>query len=191
MRNYSQGYYIQYNKLFEKNIMKIILIIITIISMMLFSCERQQSKDLINKISNFIPIGWSIRIDNEQDNQIVIYSSNINLMPDIKSNDPPNLNGKCEIYILIIPRVSPNLIDNLRIRNKELINNSSPQESKDNLSTWYKKNEELLKISDSEPTHYDNNNSYRIKCRRKPKNKKELIQYNNIMNNINRLFNEY
>ena len=107
------------------------------------------------------------------------------------SNDPPDLKGQCEIYVLITPRISPDSIKTVRKRNKELRNHLPPQNSKDNLKNWYNQNEQTLKILDSEPTHYDNKYSYRIKCRRLPKNKKDITEYNKIVSYINRIFKKY
>ncbi|MGD0712467.1 MAG: hypothetical protein ABR968_14925 [Bacteroidales bacterium] len=92
---------------------------------------------------------------------------------------------------MLVPGISPDSINIIRKRNKELRNNLPPQDSKDNLKNWYSKNGKTLKILDSEPTNYDNTYSYRIKCRRLPKNETDIIKYNKIMAYLNRLYKKY
>lgn len=153
------------------------------------------SKDVFNNtikhIGDSLPDGWTDQTDTAFPDEIIIQSSVIELNPDMMSNDPLYLEGRCEIYILIVSRISPDSINMIRERNKELQDNLPPQVSKDNLKNWYNQNEKTLKILDSEPTNYDNNYSYRIKCRRLPKNEIDKTKYNEIMVYLNRLYKKY
>lgn len=157
--------------------------------------EEIQQKDDFNKIvkqiDNSLPNGWAIRMDTIQDNKFIIHSSVIDLKANPLSNDPSYLKGQCEIYILIVPRISPDSINTIRERIGELREHLPPQNSKDNLKNWYKENEKTLKIIDSEPIHYDDNYSYRIECSRLPKNEKDKNEYNKIMDYINQIFKQY
>jgi hypothetical protein len=153
------------------------------------------NKDDFNKtfkqISDSLPKGWSAKTDTAYPNEIILQSQVIELEPDITSNDPPELKGQCEIFIMVLPRVSPDSINIIRKRNKELGAALPPQNSKDNLKTWYDQNAVTLKQLDAEPTHYDNNFSYRIKCRRLPKDATDKANYNKVMSYLNKMFLKY
>ncbi len=178
----------------KKTVFKTIVILMTLYSSVIAQNNKIAKED-INKtakqIGNSLPTGWTTKIDTAYYNEFVIQSTSIDLVPDMTSNDPPFLEGQCEIFILIIPKISSDSISIVRNKNKELQKNLSPQNSKNNLQNWYKQNEKTLKIIDSEPTHYDKNYSYRIKCRRLPKNEKDITEYNKIMNYLNRQFEKY
>jgi hypothetical protein len=181
----------------NKNMRKLFAILFAT-TFIFFGCGQLQTKDLPNdffnktvkQISDSLPSGWTVRTDTTND-EIIIHSSVIDLNPDMTSNDSPRLNGQCEIYILMVPRISPDSINIIRKKNKELQNNLPPQSSKDSLKSWYNKNEKTLKILDSEPTNYDNNYSYRIKCRRLPKNETDIIKYNKIIAYLNNIYKKY
>ncbi len=177
---------------------KISIIIITVLFGVFSIAKAQENiqKDSIEKITNkiktFLPEGWIVKIVKENQNEILIQSlTPIDLSTSMTANDPPEVKDLCEIYILIVKRVSPDSIKILRENNEKLKNNLPPQISKDNLKKWYQENEKTLKTLDSEPTHYDDNYSYRIKCERLPKEKKDLEDYEKIMGNINILFKKY
>jgi hypothetical protein len=145
-----------------------------------------------------LPGGWSAKpsaflfqTDIDGSNEFVIQSAIIELNPDMTSNDPLNLKDHCEIYILMVPRISPDSISSVRMRNIKLHNNLPPQVSKDSLQKWYNQNEKTLKILDSEPTNYDDFYSYRIKCRRSPKNEIDIVKYNKIIAYLDRKFKKY
>ena len=151
--------------------------------------------DDLNKIAkqtaDSLPVGWTTNADTANPEEFIIQSEFMDLQPDMTSNDPPSLRGSCEIFILVVNRVAPDSINAVRKKNKELQNNLPSQNSKDNLKNWYKDNSKTLKIIDSEPTHYDKNYSYRIKCRRLPKTDKDMAEYNKTMSFLNRQFTKY
>jgi len=178
--------------------MKIIIrtvVILLALSAAVMAQNYKIKKDDFNKtlkqINDSLPVSWLAKTDTSYPDEIIIQSSVIDLEPDITSNDPPQLKGQCEIFIRIEPRISPDTIDIIRKRNKELKEKLPPQISKDNLGNWYTQNNKTLKILDAEPTHYDNNYSYRIKCRRLPKNENDMIKYHQIMALLNRFFKNY
>lgn len=152
---------------------------------------RDDYKRIEKQINDSLPDKWLIKTDTSK-NEIIIQSTVIDLMGAFGSNDPlVELKGHCDIYILITSRISPDSINVIRKRNKELKNSLPPQYSKDSLRNWYNQNAQTLKILDSEPTHYDNNYSYRIKCSRLPKNKNDITEYEDIMAYINRILKKY
>jgi hypothetical protein len=170
------------------------LIIFSVIIGTAFTQNMVKSTDIDNTvklIADSIPSGWIIKTDLKCKDEFLIQSPVIQLTGSADSNDPMILEEHCEIYILVLPRVMPDSINMLRKRNEELKQNLPPQNSKDNLKKWYEENEKTLKILDSEPTHYDNKYSYRIKCRRLPVNKKDLDDYNSITKYLNKLFIQY
>jgi hypothetical protein len=147
---------------------------------------------IAQQITALIPANWTVSIDTAFPNQILIRSQITDLEPDMTSNDPGySAKGPCEIYILLLPRISPDSINLLQNRNKKLRDALPPQVSKDNLQNWTSQNEQTLKILDAEPTHYDDKNSYRIKCRRVPKNEADKKQYDQIMQTLDLLFKKY
>ena len=176
-----------------------IIIRITIILLSLSATVSAQNgrikKEDFNKtfkqISDSLPASWTAKTDTAFPDEIIIQSSVMDLEPDMTSNDPPQLKGPCEIFILMEPKVSPDSINFIRKKNKELKDNLPPQVSKGNLKDWYVQNEKTLKRLDAEPTHYDKNYSYRIKCRRLPKNDKDLKKYNKIIAFLNRHYKKY
>jgi hypothetical protein len=183
---------------------KVISIVVFILAMStgLIAQNSKINKDDFNKtlqqIGDSLPDGWTAKpgallyqTDLAGSNEIIIQSAIIDLNPDMTSNDSPNLKGLCEIYIIVVPRISPDSINIIRKRNKELQNNLPPQVSKDSLQKWYNQNEKTLKILDSEPTHYDDNSSYRIKCRRLPKNEIDIVKFKKIMAYLDRKFKKY
>jgi hypothetical protein len=122
---------------------------------------------------------------------MVIQSQVVVLNPDMTSNDPANLKGKCEIFIKIVPRVAKDSISIVRKQNQILKANLPPQNSKENLRTWNLQNQKKIRILDAEPTNYDAKYSYRIKCRRIPKTASDLDKYKRIMNFLNQRFTLY
>ena len=153
--------------------------------------KKDDLSKAVRQISDSLPKGWSIITDTLFPDEIIIQSSVIDLNSDMTSNDPPLLRGKCEIYLKIVKRISPDSINGVRKKNKELLAKLPPQTSKDNLKNWYDQNERTLKILDAEPTNYDNNYSYRIKCSRLPKDETDLKNYNKIMAYLNSLYKKY
>lgn len=153
--------------------------------------NNQDIDKIVKQINDSLPIGWLTKTDSTSPDEIIIQSVIIDLSGSMLSNDPLVLKGHCEIFILLLPRISPDSIMAVRKRNKELKENLPPQNSKDNLKDWYTQNAGTLKIIDSEPTHYDNKHSYRIKCIRLPKNENDLAEYNKIMSIINSMFTKY
>ncbi len=156
-----------------------------------FSVTKDYLNKTIKQINDSLPSGWTDKIYTARTDEIVIQSLVIDLYPDMTSNDRPVVEGQCEIYIMIVPRVSPDSINIIRKRNEELRKNLPPQYSQNNLQNWYNQNEKTLKILDSEPTNYDNIYSYRIKCSRSPKRETDIIKYNKIMAYLNRLYKKY
>jgi hypothetical protein len=152
---------------------------------------NQDIDKILTQINDSLPTGWHAKTDTASSDEISIQSGIIELTGSMFSNDPPVLNGHCEITIQIVTRISPDSITAVRKRNKELRDNLPPQDSKDNLKNWNEQNAETLKILDAEPTHYNNKYSYRITCNRLPKNEKDLADYNKIMGFINRKFSKY
>ncbi|HBX50366.1 MAG: hypothetical protein A2275_12480 [Bacteroidetes bacterium RIFOXYA12_FULL_35_11] len=146
---------------------------------------------ILKQIQDSLPDSWTALTDLANVNEIVIQSTTIDLKPDLTTSDPQELKGKCEIFILRVPRISPDSIEIKRKLNKKLRDNLPPQISKDNLKIWYIQNEKSLKLLDEEPTNYDNNYSYRIKCRRFPKNDEDRKTYNRILSFLNRHFISY
>ena len=178
--------------------MKKLLIILIASTFTFWGCGQMQTSKVqeddfnktIKQISDSLPLGWTLRTDTSGD-EIIIHSDVIELNPDMTSNDPPNLKGPCEIFVLKVKRISPDSIEVVRKKNKELRNSLPPQSSKDNLNSWYNQNKRTLQTLDSEPTNYDNNYSYRIKCRRLPKIETDLIKYNKIISFLNNRFKQY
>jgi hypothetical protein len=147
---------------------------------------------LKKQINGILPEGWIVKTLKDNPNEIVIQTSDpIELTSPMTANDPLEVKEPCEIYILVVDKVSPDSINLVRALNEKLKQNLPPQESKDNLKKWYKENEKTLKTLDSEPTHYGDKFSYRIKCRKLPKDKKDIEDYEKIMENINSLFRKY
>jgi hypothetical protein len=167
------------------------LVTFTQVSAQNLKIKTDNFNKIVKQISDSLPNGWSAKTDVIYPEEIIIQSPVIDLVPDMTSNDPLNLNEKCEIYIMVVPRISPDSISIIRKKNKELQAKLPPQNSKDNLKNWYKQNEKTLKILDSEPTNYDDNYSYRIKCRRLPKNETDKKIYNRIMTYLNKLYKVY
>ena len=185
-----------------KNRIMIIVAFIMVMSTTVIAQNSTVNKDDFNKIlqqiGDSLPDGWTAKpsallyqTDLAGSNEIIIQSAIIDLNPDMTSNDPLNLKGLCEIYFMVLPRILPDSINIIRKRNKELQNNLPPQVSKDSLQKWYNQNEKTLKILDAEPTNYNNTYSYRIKCRRLPKNEIDIKKYNEIRQYINRHFKTY
>jgi hypothetical protein len=171
--------------------MKTLILKTAIICFAMYSPVFSQNNKLLKQISDSLPGGWTATIDTSKDIKIIIQSSTVDLTPDMTSNDPPELKGQCEIYLLLVSLVPPDSIATVRKKNKEMKDQLPPQVSKDNIGNWYKQNEKALKIIDSGPTHYDNNYSYRINCRRLPKNEKDLVEYNKILSYLNKQFTKY
>jgi ankyrin repeat protein len=160
----------------------------------LFYLSETKDQDLIktvSKIRDSLPAGWDIKNGEAFSDEFVIQSSLIELEPDMTSNDPFEVKDYCRIFIKMLPRVSPDSIYSLRKANARLQSDLPPQNSKDNINNWSKDNQQILKVLDSEPTHFDNNYSYRIKCRRIPKNDKYKTEYNRIMTYLNAQFTKY
>ena len=133
--------------------------------------NRTDFNQRLKQIGNTLPKTWTVTSDTAFPNEIIVYSAPIALKGNNTSNDPPYLKGECQIYIKMVSRISPDSIQSYRNKNKTLLEQLPPQNSKDNLKDWYNKNGEVLKILDAEPTHYDKNYSYRIKCYRTPDRK--------------------
>jgi hypothetical protein len=149
-------------------------------------------EELTKQIKAILPQGWIVKTLKNNQNEILIQSPDpIELTSPMTANDPLEVKELCEIYILVVDKVLPDSIKSLRSKNEKLKQSLPPQESKDNLKKWYKENEKTLKILDSEPTHYDDKYSYRIKCEKLPKDKKDLEEYEKIMENINNLYRKY
>ncbi len=146
----------------------------------------------VQQLSSLMAGDWRVLTDTAQPNEIRIQSGIIDLQPDMTTNDPGfGIEGQCEIYILMLPLLSPDSIDIIRSRNQKLRESLPPQQSKDNLKNWYSKNAKTLKILDSEPTNYDDKYSYRIKCQRVPKIEADKKQYDAIRAELDRLFKKY
>jgi hypothetical protein len=146
---------------------------------------------LVKQIGDSLPKNWSLKIDQENKNEIIIQSVEMDLEPDMTSNDPVTVNGKCVILIKIVPRVAPDSIQIIRLRNKKMRSQLPAQDSKTNLKDWYKRNEKVLTVLDSEPTNYDSSYSYRITCRRLPKNSYEKKTTGKIFAYLDKLFPKY
>lgn len=155
------------------------------------SISKNNFKKEIEQIKDSLPVGWTVKYDLTVENEIIIHSMEFELCPNMTSNDPPNLKGKCEISILILPWISSDSVQIIRKRNIKLKRKLTTQSSKDNLRNWYVENENLLKLLDEEPTNYDNNYSYRIKCNKLPKNNIDLNKYFQIMMLLNRKYTKY
>lgn len=153
--------------------------------------SKQDIDNIIKQINDSLPSGWLAKIDTTFPDEIIIQSGIIDLSGSMLSNDSPVLKGHCEIFVLVLPRISPDSITAVRKRNKELKENLPSQNSKDNLKSWYEQNAGTLKTLDSEPTHYDTKHSYSIKCNRLPKNENNLEEYNKIISFINRMSTKY
>lgn len=172
-------------------IVTIILAISTTVTAQNYRIKKDDFNKILKQISDSLPNGWTVKTDTVYPDEIIIRSSVIDLNPDMTSNDPPDLKGQCDIYVKIVQRISPDSINMIRKKNKELQDNLPPQGSKDNLKNWYKQNDKVLKIIDSEPTNYDNTYSYRIKCSRLPKNETDIKKYNKIIAYLNKLYKKY
>ncbi len=178
----------------KKTIFGLIIIMLALSATVSAQTNRIKKEDFnktFKQINDSLPASWSAKTDTAFPDEIIIQSLVMDLEPDMTSNDPPQLNGPCEIYILMEPSVSPDSINSIRKRNKELKDKLPPQVSKGNLKDWYIQNQKTLKQLDAEPTHYDKNYSLRIKCRRLPKNEKDLKKYNKIMAYLNRHYKKY
>jgi hypothetical protein len=177
----------------KKLIFVIVILIIALPSVMAQKSQinRDDFNNTFKQISDSLPIGWTANSEAAYPDEIVLLSPLIDLEPDMTSNDPPELKGQCKIYILVQPRVSPDSIDIVRKRNHELRASLPPQNSKGNLTAWYEENAKTLKILDAEPTHYDYQYSYRIKCRRLPRGEAEKATYNEVMSYLNKMFLKY
>ena len=178
--------------------MKKITILVVIMFALTVTAKTQNAsinKDVINKtvklIGDSLPDGWTANTDTAYPDEIIIRSLKMALQPDMTSNDPPNPKGVCEIFILIVPKIAPESILRLQKKNEALRAGLPPQVSKNNLQAWYAENDKTLKILDAEPTHYDSNYSYRIKCRRLPEQEADLLKYNSIMSYLNRQYQKY
>jgi hypothetical protein len=177
-----------------KNLINIIAIILSMSSTAIAQDNRINKDDINNNlklISDSLPDGWTAGTDTAFPGEIIIQSAVIDLNPDMASNDPLILKGECEIFVLTVPRISPDSIAVIRKKNQELRNDLPPQNSKNNLKDWYKQNEKTLNILDAEPTNYDNKYSYRIKCRRLPLNETDKSEYNKIRTFLNRLYPKF
>ena len=148
-------------------------------------------KKTINDIFKLLPNTWAVTSDSSFTNEMIIYSRPMDLKGNMTSNDPLFLKGECQIYIKMLPRVSPDSIQDVRKRNQSLLEHLSPQNSKEQLAKWVQENGELLKTIDSEPTHYNNEYSFRIKCYRTPKEEVDLKSYQNLILKLNTLFVKY
>ena len=169
--------------------------VIMLVSTTIMAQDSKINKDDFNKtlklIADSLPMSWSVKPDTAFPDEMIIQSMFIDLESDMTSNDGPQFIGQCEIFIMMLPRVSPDSINSIRQKNKALKDKLPPQVSKDNLQKWYSANEKTLKILDAEPTHYDKDYSYRMKCRRIPKNENDLIKYNQVIAYLNRLYKKY
>jgi hypothetical protein len=146
----------------------------------------------MQQIGDSLPAGWTVRSDTAFPNEILIQSQVMDLQPDMTSNDAGlMIEGQCEIFVLVLPRISLDSISMIRNSNKKLRDGLPPQNSKDNLKKWYAQNAQTLKRLDSEPTHYDDNYSYRIKCQRVPMVAEDRQQYNKIRSFLNHRFKKY
>jgi hypothetical protein len=173
-----------------------LLLIMLVMSAPLMAQKGKINKDdfrrTLQQISDSLPAGWMVRTDTAFPNEILIQSQVTDLLPDMTSNDAAlGVEGQCEIFVLMLPRISPDSISLLRNRNKKLKDALPPQDSKNNLKNWYTQNSKTLKILDSEPNHYDDSYSYRIKCQRVPKTAKDRQQYDKIMAFLNFKFKKY
>jgi hypothetical protein len=156
-----------------------------------FSVPKEDFEKTMKQIADSLPAGWSVKTDTAYPGEIIIQSAITDLLPDMTSNDPADPKGPCRIFILIMPRVSPDSIASIHKRNNELQSKLPPQNSKGNLKEWYQQNQKTLKLLDTEPTHYDVKYSYRIKCSRLPKFEKDISVYNNIRACLNRRYKRY
>lgn len=146
--------------------------------------------DIQEKISEILPAGWTVTA--KGDVELIIQSAEIRLQTDPMSNDPLGpLYGPCIITVLILDRIPPEGIEVVRKRNAELMDGLSPQKSKDNLKQWHKDNADVLNIIHSQPTHYDDEFSYRIECRRTPYEEPARGEYARILEVLNTMFTAY
>jgi hypothetical protein len=146
--------------------------------------------DIKKRLGDILPGGWTM--SEKGDAELLIQSPRIRLHADPMSNDPLGpLYGPCVIWVLIMDRVPPEEIAQLREKNAALIGALPPQESKCNLNKWQKDNADTLKTIHSEPTHYDDNYSYRIECRRAPYEKPAHAEYSRIMSALNTICRAY
>ncbi|MEI6853618.1 MAG: hypothetical protein WCL06_12275 [Bacteroidota bacterium] len=157
-----------------------------------YRINKDDFNSTVQQLTSVMPGDWRVLTDTAQPNEIRIQSGIVDLQPDMNSNDPAyGVEGQCEIYILMLPLLSPDSIDIIRSRNQKLRESLPPQQSKDNLKNWYTKNAKTLKILDSEPTNYDDKYSYRIKCQRVPKTEGDKKQYDAIRAELDKLFKKY
>ena len=173
------------------SILSIIFLSISSIFAQSVAIDKSNFEAIRKQINDSLPMGWSLTVNPLDSNELVIQSQVIELNPDMTSNDPANLKGKCEIFIKIVPKVSKDSISIVRKQNQMLKQNLPPQNSKDNLRNWNLKNQKTLLILDAEPTNYDTKFSYRIKCRRIPKTQTDLTKYKRIMDFLNQRFTLY
>lgn len=178
----------------KKNIFKIGILFFAITSTV-FAQKPEITSNTINNlillISDSIPKHWIVKQNSNAKDEIIIQSKEMPLKGNMTSNDPLVLNGFCEIFIKIVPRISPDSIQKIQLRNKELKDKLPPQVSKNNLQKWQSENDKTLALIDSEPTHFDKNFSYRIKYQHMPKNDLDMENFNKIIEYLNRLFQTY
>lgn len=154
--------------------------------------NRADFNNAIQKITTLLPGSWILRTDTSHPDEILLQSQVTDLESDMTSNDAGfGIEGQCEIYILMLPHLSPDSITIIRDRNLKLKEALPPQNSKNDLKKWYVQNAKTLKILDAEPTNYDEKYSYRIKCQRAPKPEADKKQYEYIMAELNKLFKKY
>lgn len=178
----------------KKNIFKIGILFFAITSSVFAQKAEITSNTIIKliaQIGDSIPKHWIVKQNSNSNDEIIIQSKEMSLKGNMTSNDPLDLVGFCEIFIKIVPRISPDSIQIVRHRNKELKDKLPPQVSKNNLQKWHSENETTLTLIDSEPTHFDENFSYRIKYQHIPKNDLDMENFNKIIEYLNRLFQKY
>jgi len=145
---------------------------------------------LYEPVAALLPPGWALTA--KRDAELLISSHTIRLQADPQSNDPLGpLYGPCMITLVIVDRVAPEEIEDVRRRNAALIDGLPAQESKNNLKQWHEANADVLQIINSEPTHYADNFSVRIQCRRIPYGEPAHQEYLRIMEALNTMFRAY
>lgn len=178
----------------KKNIFKIGILFFAITSSVFAQKAEITSNTIIKliaQIGDSIPKYWIVKQNSNTNDEIIIQSKEMSLKGNMTSNDPLDLVGFCEIFIKIVPRISPDSIKKIQLRNKELKDKLPPQVSKNNLQKWHSENETTLTLIDSEPTNFDKNYSYRIKFKHTPKNDSDIEDFNKIIEYLNRLFQKY
>ncbi|MEI6124188.1 MAG: hypothetical protein WCQ95_11245 [Bacteroidota bacterium] len=142
-------------------------------------------------LSDSMPKGWTLKTDTSVFYDLVLQTRMMELEADMTTNDGPNPRGVCEVRVRVLKWVSPSIYTMLVNRNAELKAKLPPQNSKENLQTWFAENDKTLKILDAEPTHFDTNYSYRIWCQRQPKQEADKKMFDGLMALLNRMFTKY